>query len=184
MLGDYSIMDWVTLGGVLTTIGAIIGTIVKLTKDNRALMREIEFLAKENERLSQGLSRKVSSEREIISKENDSIKEDTDYIAKEFLKEQMARENLYKNTDRAKEILETMDMMKEVVMQNAQLNATVTQLKVENQELLHQKTDDVQKLLGAVTQVRKQLINFEEHKGFEETDRIFREIQQKFSGLL
>lgn len=180
MLGDYSIMDWVTLGGVLTTIGAIIGTIVKLTKDNRALMREIEFLAKENERLSQ----KVSSEREIISKENVSIKKDTDYVAKEFLKEQMARENLYKNTDRAKEILETMDMMKEVVMQNAQLNATVTQLKVENQELLHQKTNDVQKLLGAVTQVRKQLINFEEHKSFEETDRIFREIQQRFSELL
>ncbi len=180
MLGDYSIMDWVTLGGVLTTIGAIIGTVVKLMKDNRALMREIEFLAKENEKLSQ----KVSSEREIISKENVSIKEDTDYVVKEFLKEQRARENLYKNTDRAKEILETMDMMKEVVMQNAQLNATVTQLKIENQELLHQKTNDVQKLLGAVTQVRKQLINFEEHKGFEETDRIFREIQQKFSGLL
>lgn len=180
MLGDYSIMDWVTLGGILTTIGAIIGTVAKLTGDNRALMREIEFLAKENEKLSQ----KVSSEREIISKENDSIKEDTDYIAKEFLKEQMARENLYKNTDRAKEILEAMDMMKEVVMQNAQLNATVTQLKVENQELLYQKTNDVQKLLGAVTQVRKQLINFEEHRGFEETDRIFREIQQKFSGLL
>ena len=139
MLGDYSIMDWVTLGGVLTTIGAIIGTVAKLTGDNRALMREIEFLAKENEKLSQGLFQKVSSEREIISKENDSIKKDTDYIAKEFLKEQMAREALYKNTDRAKEILETMDMMKEVVMQNAQLNATVIQLKVENQELLHQK---------------------------------------------
>lgn len=180
MLGDYSIMDWVTLGGILTTISSLIVIVAKLTGDNRALMREIEFLAKENEKLSQ----KVSSEREIISKENVSIKEDTDYVAKEFLKEKMARENLYKNTDRAKEILETMDMMKEVVMQNAQLNATVTQLKVENQELRHQKTNDVQKLLGAVTQVRKQLINFEEHKGFEETDRIFREIQQKFSGLL
>ena len=180
MLGDYSIMDWVTLGGILTTISSLIVIVAKLTGDNRALMREIEFLAKENEKLSQ----KVSSEREIISKENVSIKKDTDYVAKEFLKEQRARENLYKNTDRAKEILETMDMMKEVVMQNAQLNATMTQLKVENQELRHQKTNDVQKLLGAVTQVRKQLINFEEHKGFEETDRIFREIQQKFSGLL
>ena len=155
MLGDYSIMDWMALGGILITIGTLVVTVAKLTGDNRALMREIEFLAKENERLSQGLSQKVSSEREIISKENVSIKEDTDYVAKGFLKEKMARENLYKNTDRAKEILETMDMMKEVVMQNAQLNATVTQLKVENQELRHQKTNDVQKLLGVVTQVRK-----------------------------
>lgn len=147
-------------------------------------MREIESLTKENEKLSQGLSQKISSEREIISKENTSIKEDTDYIAKEFLKEQMARESLYKNTDRAKEILETMDMMKEVVMQNAQLNAKITQLKVENQELLYQKTNDVQKLLGAVAHVRKQLTNFEACRSFEEADRVLRDIQQKFSGLL
>lgn len=38
MLGDYSIMDWMTLGGILTTIGAIIGTVAKLTRDNRALI--------------------------------------------------------------------------------------------------------------------------------------------------
>lgn len=180
MLGDYSIMDWVTLGGILGTIGALIGTVVKVLKDNTVLKQKMESLSKEHE----GLSQKISTERTALSKENDSIKEDTDYIAKEFLKEQMARKNLYKNTDRAKEILETMDMMKEVVMQNAQLNATITQLEVKNQELINQKNQDIQNLLKSVNNVRNQLSNFEGHRGFDEADEIFGSIQRQFSDFL
>lgn len=40
------------------------------------------------------------------------------------------------NISRAKEILETMDMMREVVLQNAQLNKEIAALKVENRELM------------------------------------------------
>ena len=49
--------------------------------------------------------------------------------------EKEARKNCIKNSSRAKEILETMDLMKEVVLQNSRLHEEVTRLTVANQEL-------------------------------------------------
>jgi hypothetical protein len=60
-------------------------------------------------------------EHESLSKEHASIKKDTEYIYDEMKYEKMARENLYKNSTRTKEILETMDLMKEVVLQKSRL---------------------------------------------------------------
>ncbi|MFS1664112.1 hypothetical protein [Streptococcus sp. zg-JUN1979] len=162
MLGDYSIMDLVTLGSIIAAIGTLLGagvSIKNLISDNKALkenldaipqtissgnaslseklVSEREVLSKESEVLYQ----KVIDERKILSRENRSIKDDTDYLVKQSLKEEMARENLYKNTERAKEILETMDMMKEVVLKNAFLNEEVsdlkTQLKQKDAEIEH-----------------------------------------------
>ncbi len=173
MLDEYAMIALLTLDGFLIIIVLLLGAFVKLEGYILSLKQEIEFLSKDNKMLFQSLS-----------KENDSIKKSIDSIAKEFLKEQMARENLYKNTDRAKEILETMDMMKEVVMQNAQLNATITQLEVKNQELINQKNQDIQNLLKSVNNVRNQLSNFEGHRGFDEADEIFGSIQRQFSDFL
>ena len=173
MLDEYAMIALVTLDSFLIIIVLLLGAFVKLEGYILSLKQEIEFLSKDNKMLFQSLS-----------KENDSIKKSIDYIAKEFLKEQMAHENLYKTTDRAKELLETMDMMKEAVMQNAQLNATITQLEVKNQELINQKNQDIQNLLKSVNNVRNQLSNFEGHRGFDEADEIFGSIQRQFSDFL
>ena len=118
-----------------------------------AQSKEHDGLSKEHTGLTNaisGVSRKVSDECEQLSKEHYSIKNDTRYIRNEMLREEKARENLYNNTSRAKEILETMDMMKEVVIQNSKLNAEVAELKVKIQKLLVQKDDKYSKLLDAI----------------------------------
>jgi len=115
MIGDYSIMDWVTFGGVLTTIASLVGIAIKLARDNSGLKAEMKALSKEREMEHDSLSsehRNLSKEHDALSKEHASIKKDTEYISDEMKYEKMARENLYKNSTRAKEILETMDFMK------------------------------------------------------------------------
>ena len=138
MIGDYSIMDWVTLGGILTTIASLVGIAIKLARDNSGLKAEMKALSKEREMEHASLSsehkglssehkglssdhRGLSKEHDALSKEHDSIKKDTEYISDEMKYEKMARENLYKNSTKAKEILETMDLMKEVVLQKSRL---------------------------------------------------------------
>ena len=172
MLDEYAMIALVTLDGFLIIIVLLLGAFVKLEGYILSLKQEIEFLSKDNKMLFQSLS-----------KENDSIKKSIDSIAKEFLKEQMARENLYKNTDRAKEILETMDMMKEAVMQNAQLNATITQLEVKNQELINQN-HEIQRMLGALNNVSHQLSTLEGSRDSEKIDKVFRNIKRQFSDFL
>ena len=125
MIGDYSIMDWVTLGGILTTIASLVGIAIKLARDNSGLKAEMKALSKEREMEHASLSsehkglssehkglssdhRGLSKEHDALSKEHASIKKDTEYISDEMKYEKMARENLYKNSTKAKEILETM----------------------------------------------------------------------------
>ena len=138
MIGDYSIMDWITLGGILTTVASLVGIAIKLARDNSGLKAEMKALSKEREMEHDSLSsehRALSKEHDALSKEHASIKKDTEYISDEMKYEKEARKNLYKNSSRAKEILETMDLMKEVVLENSRLNEEITRLKVENQEL-------------------------------------------------
>ena len=44
MIGDYSIMDWVTLGGILTTVASLVGIAIKLARDNSGLKAEMKAL--------------------------------------------------------------------------------------------------------------------------------------------
>lgn len=37
MIGDYSIMDWVTFGGIIATIASLVGIAIKLARDNSGL---------------------------------------------------------------------------------------------------------------------------------------------------
>ena len=145
MIEEYSIMDWVTFSGIVATIASLIGIAIKLARDNSGLKAEMKALSKEREMEHDSLSsehRGLSKEHDALSKEHASIKKDTEYISDEMKYEKMARENLYKNSSRAKEILETMDLMKEVVLQNSRLHKEVTRLTVANQELSKPKQNN------------------------------------------
>ncbi|WP_371277671.1 hypothetical protein [Streptococcus sanguinis] len=142
MIGEFSIMDWITLGGILTAVAGVLGgaaALWNIIRDNKALSKDHEVLSNKISKSHYSLSQRLSESRDLLSKElskeHQSIKEDTKYISDEMKYEKMARKSLYKNSSRAKEILETMDMMKELILQNAQLNAEVSELKVKNQEL-------------------------------------------------
>ncbi|SER44344.1 hypothetical protein [Streptococcus gallolyticus] len=170
MIGDYSIMDWVTLGGIVTTIGAVLTLLITTLRDNKAVLRELEVQSKEMSHNHSDLKEKTSS-----------VKDDTTYICDELKFEKKARENLYQSTTRAKEILETMDMMKEVVIQNSKLNAEVAELKVKNQKLLVQKDDKYSKLLDAIGRFKTQLAEFEMYGESEDIRFTLRKIENELS---
>lgn len=174
MIEGYSIMDWLTLSGVVATIGAIIGVLITNSRDNKGLSKEHDGLAKEHE----DLEKKISSEAK-------SIKNDTTYIRDEMLAEKIARQSLYHNTSRAKEILETIDIMEEVVHQNAALHAEISDLKVKNQELLDRKqSDNSSKLLHAINQFDRKLGEFEMYSESEEIHAILKKITNELSEYL
>ena len=181
MIGDYSIMDWVTLGGILTTVASLVGIAIKLARDNSGLKAEMKALSKEREMEHESLSK----EHDVLSKEHDSIKKDTEYISDEMKYEKMARENLYKNSTKAKEILETMDLMKEVVLQNSSLTEEVTRLKVENQELSKPKENkELDKVLRILGRIEGQLASLEDHCSTEEVQVVLKRVESELLELI
>ena len=195
MIGDYSIMDWVTLGGILTTIASLVGIAIKLARDNSGLKAEMKALSKEREMEHDSLSKehsalskehdRLSKEHDGLSKEHASIKEDTRYISDEMKYEKMARENLYKNSTKAKEILETMDLMKEVVLQNSRLTEEVTRLKVENQELSKPKqNNELDKVLRILERIEGQLASFEDYCNTEEVQVVLKRVESELLELI
>ena len=194
MIGDYSIMDWVTLGGILTTIASLVGIAIKLARDNSGLKAEMKALSKEREMEHENLSKEhsalskehdsLSKEHDGLSKEHASIKKDTEYISDEMKYEKMARENLYKNSTRAKEILETMDLMKEVVLQNSRLTEEVTRLKVENQELSKPKqNNELDKVLRILGRIEGQLASLEGYRSTEEVQVVLKRVESELLEL-
>ena len=173
----YSIMDWVTLGGIVTTIGAVLTLLITTLRDNKAVLREFEAQSKEHDTLSEKIKDKSSD----LKEKTLSIKGDTEYICNELRTEQKARENLYDNTTRASEILETIDIMREVVIQNSKLNAEVAELKVKNQKLLVQKDDKYSKLLDAIGRFKTQLAEFEMYGESEDIRFTLRKIENELS---
>ena len=190
MIGEFSIMDWITLGGILTAVAGVLGgaaALWNIIRDNEALSKDHEVLSNKISKSHYSLSQRLSESRDLLSKElskeHQSIKEDTKYISDEMKYEKMARKSLYKNSSRAKEILETMDMMKEVILQNAQLNAEVSELKVKNQELSQARKEatDSEKLLSAINRFKRKLAEFEEYGETEEIRSILRKIAEELS---
>lgn len=180
MIGDYSIMDWVTFGGIVATIASLIGIAIKLARDNSGLKAEMKALSKEREMEHDSLS----NEHDGLSKEHASIKEDTRYISDEMKYEKMARENLYKNSSRAKEILETMDLMKEVVLQNSRLHKEITRLTVANQELSKPKqNNELDKVLRILGRIEGQLASLEGYRGTEEVQVALKRVESELLEL-
>lgn len=187
MIEGYSFMDWVTLGGILTTVASLVGIAIKLARDNSGLKAEMKALSKEREMEHDSLSKEhdsLSKEHDSLSKEHASIKKDTEYISDEMKYEKMARENLYKNSTKAKEILETMDLMKEVVLQNSKLTEEVTRLKVENQELSKPKQNtELDKVLHILGRIEGQLASLEGYRSTEEVQVVLKRVESELLEL-
>ena len=189
MIEGYSFMDWVTFGGVLTTIASLVGIAIKLARDNSGLKAEMKALSKEREMEHDSLSsehRGLSKEHDSLSKEHASIKKDTEYISDEMKQEKMAREILYQNTTKAREILDTMDLMKEVVLQNSKLTQEVTRLKVENLDLSSRNSkldSEICKVYPLLRKIHGQLASLEDYCSTEEAQALLNRIESKLSEL-
>lgn len=189
MIEGYSFMDWVTFGGVLTTIASLVGIAIKLARDNSGLKAEMKALSKEREMEHDSLSsehRGLSKEHDSLSKEHASIKKDTEYISDEMKQEKMAREILYQNTTKAREILDTMDLMKEVVLQNSKLTQEVTRLKVENLDLSSKNSkldSEICKVYPLLRKIHGQLASLEDYCSTEEAQALLNRIESKLSEL-
>ena len=194
MIEEYSIMDWITFSGIVATIASLVGIAIKLARDNSGLKAEMKALSKEREMEHDSLSsehrglssehRNLSKEHDALSKEHASIKKDTEYISDEMKYEKMARENLYKNSTKAKEILETMDLMKEVVLQNSRLHEEVTRLTVANQELSKPKqNNELDKVLRILGRIEGQLASLEGYRSTEEVQVVLKRVESELSEL-
>lgn len=170
MIGDYSIMDLATFLTALIALFGVLNSIIRNSRDTSAILREFEVQSKEMSHNHSDLKEKTSS-----------VKGDTEYICNELRTEQKARENLYQNTTRAKEILETMDMMKEVVIQNSKLNAEIAELKVENQNLLDRENDKYSQLNKSINRFQSQLAEYESYSESEGIRVILRKIEAELS---
>ena len=182
MIGDYSIMDWVTLGGILTTVASLVGIAIKLARDNSGLKAEMKALSKEREMEHD----RLSSEHSGLSKDHASIKKDTEYISDEMKQEKMAREILYRNTTKAREILDTMDLMKEVVLQNSKLTQEVTRLKVENFDLSSRNSkldSEICKVYPLLRKIHGQLASLEDYCSTEEAQTLLKRVESQLSEL-
>lgn len=189
MIEEYSIMDWITFSGIVATIASLVGIAIKLARDNSGLKAEMKALSKEREMEHDRLSsehRNLSSEHISLSKEHASIKKDTEYISDEMKQEKMAREILYQNTTKAREILDTMDLMKEVVLQNSKLTQEVTRLKVENFDLSSRNSkldSEICKVYPLLRKIHGQLASLEDYCSTEEAQAILNRIENKLSEL-
>lgn len=187
MIEGYSFMDWVTFGGVLTTIASLVGIAIKLARDNSGLKAEMKAMSKEREMEHDRLSSEhsgLSKEHDRLSQEHASIKKDTEYISDEMKYEKEARKNLYKNSSRAKEILETMDLMKEVVLQNSRLHEEVTRLTVANQELSKPKqNNELDKVFRILGRIEGQLASLEGYRGTEEVQVVLKRVESELLEL-
>ncbi|HGK8169986.1 TPA: hypothetical protein ACJ66C_001661, partial [Streptococcus pyogenes] len=142
MNGEISFMDWVGIGSIVT----LICVLIKSYWDNEGIKERFNSLSKEQNNLKDAIEKLINdkhqilingngnlltnlkSEREITTKETVSIKHDTKFIYDEILEERTSRRNLYQNVSNASEVLKTIDIMRETIVQNANL-------EVQNQQL-------------------------------------------------
>lgn len=182
-------MDWITFSGIVATIASLVGIAIKLARDNSGLKAEMKALSKEREMEHDSLSKEhiaLSKEHDSLSKEHASIKKDTEYISDEMKQEKMAREILYQNTTKAREILDTMDLMKEVVLQNSKLTQEVTRLKVENFDLSSsnsQLDSQLCKVYPLLRKIHGQLASLEDYCSTEEAQTLLKRVESQLSEL-
>lgn len=187
MFGDYSIMDLVSIGTLLTAVASFLSVILKMYQDSRNIDRGFQDSSKEHAGLSKehaGLSKEhagLSKEHDRLTKEHEAIKADTTYICDEMKLEKMAREALYKNTSRAREILETMDFMREVVLQNAALHEEVAVLKVKNLELSQEEVQTQKQLIQVIKGFDSKLVEFEGLREAEEVKSLLKKMASELS---
>ncbi|WP_303977522.1 hypothetical protein [Streptococcus danieliae] len=169
MIGEYSIMDITMIGtviGVFATFVGMVVSIVAIIRDNRALRTQLKTLSEENKVL-----------KTTLSKEHDEIKSDTSYVVDTLKIEKMARESLYHTTNKAQTILDTMDIMKEVVIQNYELQNRVSDLLNQNEKLLESDKDSKEQILGILSMVNSRLSELENYREAQEIQVILKSIR-------
>ncbi|MCK1226134.1 hypothetical protein MX026_06440 [Streptococcus uberis] len=193
MNGEISFMDWVGIGSIAT----LICVLIKSYWDNEGIKERFNSLSKEQNNLKEAIEKLINdkhqilingngnlltnlkSEREITTKETASIKHDTKFIYDEILEERTSRRNLYQNVSNASEVLKTIDIMRETIVQNANLEVQNQQLflKVNSLEekivdLSNQpKNEEISKLRSSIRSFESQLARFEDG-GYNEAEEI------------
>lgn len=193
MNGEISFMDWVGIGSIAT----LICVLIKSYWDNEGIKERFNSLSKEQNNLKDAIEKLINekhqilikgngnlltnlkSEREITTKETVSIKHDTKFIYDEMLEERTSRRNLYQNVSNASEVLKTIDIMRETIVQNANLEVQNQQLflKVNSLEekivdLSNQpKNEEISKLRSSIRSFESQLARFEDG-GYNEAEEI------------
>ncbi|MBA2796255.1 hypothetical protein [Streptococcus porcinus] len=186
-------MDWVGIGSIAT----LICVLIKSYWDNEGIKERFNSLSKEQNNLKDAIEKLINdkhqilingngnlltnlkSEREITTKETVSIKHDTKFIYDELLEERTSRRNLYQNVSNASEVLKTIDIMRETIVQNANLEVQNQQLflKVNSLEekivdLSNQpKNEEISKLRSSIRSFESQLARFEDG-GYNEAEEI------------
>lgn len=193
MNGEISFMDWVGIGSIAT----LICVLIKSYWDNEGIKERFNSLSKEQNNLKEAIEKLINdkhqilingngnlltnlkSEREITTKETASIKHDTKFIYDEILEERTSRRNLYQNVSNASEVLKTIDIMRETIVQNANLEVQNQQLflKINSLEekivdLSNQpKNEEISKLRSTIRSFESQLARFEDG-GYNEAEEI------------
>ncbi|HIC0371169.1 TPA: hypothetical protein ACWZR2_000673 [Streptococcus agalactiae] len=196
MIGDYSVMDWATLGGVVGIIFTNVGVLISNSRDNKAIQRELELLEEGQEKLvdefskistnqydkyvliQSNLSNNIEKNKQELVQKNSYVKEDTKYIRDEMLIEKKSKEEVYNHVKNGDKLIEKMafanELMKfgEVSRENQMLGLKVNSLEEKIVDLSNQpKNDEISKLRKSISSFERELSRFED-VGYSEAEEI------------
>lgn len=202
MFGEYTVMDWVTLGGIATIILAILGVLISNSRDNKAIMHEFEDLSDENDEIVNKISLLSNSHyKEFITKQdnllnnfdnkndmliqkNASVKGDTKYIRDVMLLEQKSREEVYNHVKNGDKLIEKIDFINELVIEFGKVSQE-NQLLVNKVNFLEEKVvdlsnqsnnEEISKLRSSIDGFQRRLAEFEGYSDSEEIQSVLRKI--------
>lgn len=203
MIGDYSIMNLVSIATLLTALGTAAGVIVPIVglfRDNKAILKRFDELSEKYVVLSDKimelsktqhtnlLNKTEYSSQEILN-ESTSVKKDTSYIKEEMLLEKKSRENLYNSVSNADEVLAKLDFLRETIIQmqalhekNEDLKSKIVDLKISNKSLSNQLDNQaIGHLISDIRSFEARLSNFEMYHESEEIQFELKRILQELT---
>lgn len=197
MIGDYSVMDWGTLGGVVGIIFTNVGVLISNSRDNKAIQRELELLEEGQEKLvdefskistnqydkyvliQSNLSNNIEKNKQELVQKNSYVKEDTKYIRDEMLIEKKSKEEVYNHVKNGDKLIEKMAFANELILkfgevsrENQMLGLKVNSLEEKIVDLSNQpKNDEISKLRKSISSFERELSRFED-VGYSEAEEI------------
>ena len=197
MIGDYSVMDWATLGGVVGIIFTNVGVLISNSRDNKAIQRELELLEEGQEKLvdefskistnqydkyvliQSNLSNNIEKNKQELVQKNSYVKEDTKYSRDEMLIEKKSREEVYNHVKNGDKLIEKMAFANELILkfgevsrENQMLGLKVNSLEEKIVDLSNQpKNDEISKLRKSISSFERELSRFEDG-GYSEAEEI------------
>ncbi|HGD5499018.1 TPA: hypothetical protein ACIZSK_000815 [Streptococcus agalactiae] len=197
MIGDYSVMDWATLGGIVGIIFTNVGVLISNSRDNKAIQRELELLEEGQEKLvdefskistnqydkyvliQSNLSNNIEKNKQELVQKNSYVKEDTKYIRDEMLIEKKSKEEVYNHVKNGDKLIEKMAFANELILkfgevsrENQMLGLKVNSLEEKIVDLSNQpKNDEISKLRKSISSFERELSRFED-VGYSEAEEI------------